>query len=226
MLHSKSLSSHSLSNLKKYVCSFCTKKFLSGSALKAHSKFIHQHIGVFGCPYENCDKFFNNQYRLDIHMLIHKGIKPFKCDLCEKTFTEQGTLRTHLVTHSMIKPFKCELCDYTCKTNPQMRHHYKKEHNDDNYYKCPKCLMKFNKKAELKHHFNEHISYLYEEGLKFDNIWNKNILCFNRGVNENSQSSSVKDMNENSQIKQLDANDYQIVNEIQFGVYVDEDIDI
>ena len=74
--------------------------------------------------------------------------------------------------------------------------------------------MKFNKKAELKHHFNEHISYLYEEGLKFDNIWNKNILCFNRGVNENSQ------------IKQLDANDYQIVNEIQFGVYVDEDIDI
>ena len=105
MLQSKqSLSPQGLNNLKKYVCSFCTKKFLSKSALKAHTKFIHQHINIFECPYENCDKYFNTQYRLDIHKLIHKGIKPYKCDLCEKTFTEQGTLRTHLVTHSMIKP--------------------------------------------------------------------------------------------------------------------------
>ena len=218
MLQSKlplSLPSHGLSNVKKFICSFCTKKFLSKSALKAHTKFIHQHINIFKCPYENCDKFFNTHYRLDIHKLIHKGIKPYKCDLCEKTFTEQGTLRTHLVTHSMIKPFKCELCDYTCKTNPQMRHHYKKEHNDENYYKCPKCLMKFNKKAELKHHFNEHISY-YGESLNFD-IYNKNIISYTRG--ENSQSSSVKDTNESSQTKQYDTI-YQIVNEIQFGVYV------
>ena len=219
MLQSKlplSLPSHGLRNVKKFICSFCTKKFLSKSALKAHTKFIHQHINIFKCPYENCDKFFNTQYRLDIHKLIHKGIKPYKCDLCEKTFTEQGTLRTHLVTHSMIKPFKCELCDYTCKTNPQMRHHYKKEHNDENYYKCPKCLMKFNKKAELKHHFNEHISYPYGESLNFD-IYNKNIISYTRG--ENSQSSSVKDTNECSQTKQYDTI-YQIVNEIQFGVYV------
>ena len=219
MLQSKlplSLPSHGLLNVKKFICSFCTKKFLSKSALKAHTKFIHQHINIFKCPYENCDKFFNTQYRLDIHKLIHKGIKPYKCDLCEKTFTEQGTLRTHLVTHSMIKPFKCELCDYTCKTNPQMRHHYKKEHNDENYYKCPKCLMKFNKKAELKHHFNEHISYLNGESLNFD-IYNKNIISYTRG--ENSQSSSVKDTNESSQTKQYDTI-YQIVNEIQFGVYV------
>ena len=225
MLQSKqSLSPQGLNNLKKYVCSFCTKKFLSKSALKAHTKFIHQHINIFECPYENCDKYFNTQYRLDIHKLIHKGIKPYKCDLCEKTFTEQGTLRTHLVTHSMVKPFKCELCDYTCKTNPQMRHHYKKEHNDENYYKCPKCLMKFNKKAELKRHFNEHISYLYGESLNFDNICNKNIISYTKG--ENSQSFSVKDTNESSQTKQYDTI-YQIVNEIQFGVYVvNNEIDI
>ena len=84
--------------------------------------------------------------------------------------------------------------------------------------------MKFNKKAELKHHFNEHISYLYGESLNFDNICNKNIISYTKG--ENSQSFSVKDTNESSQTKQYDTI-YQIVNEIQFGVYVvNNEIDI
>ena len=193
-------------NIKKLQCTYCPKKFLSKSALKAHTKFIHQHLNTFNCPYENCSKFFNTQYRLDIHMMIHKGVKPYKCDLCNKTFTEQGTLRTYLVTHSTIKPFKCELCDYTCKTNPQLRHHYKKEHNDENYYRCPKCFMKFNKKAELKHHFGEHLSLDYEDD---------NAGCF-KSVNDYSQGS-FKDTIDNSQIKSELS--FQVVSEIQFGVY-------
>lgn len=211
------------SHLKKLICSICSKKFLSKSALKAHTKFIHQHLNIFNCPFENCNKFFNTQYRLDIHMMIHKGIKPYKCELCNKTFTEQGTLRTHLVTHSIVKPFKCELCEYRCKTNPQLRHHYKKEHHEANYYKCPKCYMKFNKKAELKHHFNEHNSFLFCEPIpKIESI---NIhMNTNNDSYSSSHGSFKMETNDNSQMKQTTQSEgsssLQIVNEIIFGVFV------
>lgn len=141
---------------EKLVCESCQKEFLSKSALKAHIKFVHQHLNVYPCPQDDCKKFFNTQYRLEIHMLSHKGVRPFKCELCHKSFTEQGTLRTHLVTHSSLRPFQCEICKYKCKTCPQLRNHYKKEHNDNHFYKCKICFAKFNKKAELKHHTKAH----------------------------------------------------------------------
>ena len=81
-------------NIQKITCSICSKNFLSKSALKAHTQFIHQDNHILNCPYKNCKKLFNNRYRLDIHIMTHKGIKPFKCSLCGKAFSEQGTLNS------------------------------------------------------------------------------------------------------------------------------------
>ena len=167
----------SLKNIiKKITCDICNKNFLSKSALKAHVKFIHQDNHILHCPYKNCKKLFNNRYRLDIHIMTHKGIKPFKCSLCGKSFSEQGTLNSHLATHSSDKPFHCELYSYKCKTNPQLKNHYRKGHNQFDYYKCSECNMKFDKKSDLKHHVKEH---------EFANI-NQILSCSQSCININN----------------------------------------
>ena len=189
--------------MKRIVCKICNKRFLSKSALTSHVKFIHQHANIYKCPIENCKKFFNNQYRLDIHLMIHQGIKPYECDLCGKCFTEQGTLRSHLVTHSKLKPFKCDLCTYKCKTNPQLKNHYKKHHNDIYYYKCEKCYLKFSKKAELKHHLNEH------------HIWSL--------TQEREYLTSPETPEQGTELDLLtgQSDKLMIINEINFGIFVE-----
>ena len=67
--------------------------------------------------------------------------------------------------------------------------------------------MKFNKKAELKHHYGEHLSLDYEDD---------NAGSFNKSVNDYSQGS-FKDTIDNSQIKT--ESPMQVIAEIQFGVY-------
>ena len=58
------------------------------------------------------DKGFDRPSHLDTHMLVHNGLKPFKCDVCEYACTTSSHLTTHLRVHSGEKPFKRHVCDY------------------------------------------------------------------------------------------------------------------
>ena len=210
-------------NIQKITCSICSKNFLSKSALKAHTQFIHQDNHILNCPYKNCKKLFNNRYRLDIHIMTHKGIKPFKCSLCGKAFSEQGTLNSHSATHSSNKPFQCEHCSYKCKTNPQLKNHYRKEHNQFDYYKCSECNLKFNKKSDLKHHLKEH---------EFDNL-NKILNNTQSFININNINNNFINLYNHSDPLKLEhvifnkkewKQKLKVIKEISFGFFALDDL--
>ena len=184
-------------------CKVCNKRFLSHSAFKAHNRFLHFESNSYECPFENCQKKFNNKYRLKVHLLSHGNIKPFKCPVCGRSFREKGTLLFHKVTHSKEKPFKCQYCVYRCKTIPQIKNHLKKEHGQTNFYCCGKCGEKFPNKSDLKHHLNKHVlDKLYSD------ISNEQII-------KKSSSEDCTDISGKDNLLE--------VREVSFGVYFIED---
>lgn len=54
-------------------------------------------IRMLACPI--CSKVFQGakrKYRLDRHMLVHWGVKPFICPKCPYRATQQGNLNRHI----------------------------------------------------------------------------------------------------------------------------------
>ena len=43
---------------------------------------------------------------------VHKGKKPFICNICDASFSEKGNLKGHIESvHKGKKPSKCDICD-------------------------------------------------------------------------------------------------------------------
>ena len=49
------------------------------------------------CPY--CEKSWNNQYKLQRHLLTHTGDRPYECDICQRKFTQKSHMEGHKVLH-------------------------------------------------------------------------------------------------------------------------------
>ena len=174
-------------------------------------------MNLLFCPYQNCNRSYNNKYRLETHINKHKGLKLFQCEICHRSFTEQGTLNTHYVIHKDEKPFVCNICFYKSKTNSQMRHHYKFIHNDDKYYKCNFCDKKYNRKAELRHHMNLHKNIIYQKKMHFI----PKIIIDDRNIDNGDNISNIINTNDNYKVNKIFKYDDNIkeINEIYFGIF-------
>ena len=53
-----------------------------------------------------CNKQFKSPSKLYLHLLIHTGEKPFKCDICEIGFRQNAHLREHNRKHHPDLPVK------------------------------------------------------------------------------------------------------------------------
>ena len=182
------------STIQRVQCEFCEKQFVNKAVLKKHINAIHRNIYLFKCPHSNCERTFRTGYRLYVHELFHKGIKPFKCSFCGKGFAEKGTLKVHQKSHSTIAKLN-HIWENTIKLNTINLSKLLFLHFS--YYKCSICKTHFNLKSDYTFHLKEH---------------NLNGNCNNNSSNIETESSVASQLRENL-----------IVKEIQFGVYVVND---
>ena len=48
------------------------------------------------------------------HLLVHEGMKDFKCNICDASFAQKAQLNGHMASvHEGKTPFKCSIYDAT-----------------------------------------------------------------------------------------------------------------
>ena len=79
---------------KSWVCEHCGNTYQKSTGLKQHMVSAHSDVRDFRCPH--CSKGFTTQQRLDQHLRIHSGAKPFKCKMCEYRAVRRDNVHLHV----------------------------------------------------------------------------------------------------------------------------------
>lgn len=90
-------------------CDTCNVMFDSVKELKKHRLETECKVEQHKCKF--CNKVFKGKISLQRHAITHTSGKKHACNLCEKTFKFSQNLRRHFnIVHKGLRPFKCDIC--------------------------------------------------------------------------------------------------------------------
>ncbi|KAI8611814.1 hypothetical protein BC830DRAFT_1139530 [Chytriomyces sp. MP71] len=142
-------------------------------------------------PVESIESIFSDLYR---EPATEKAVKKHKCDHCEKCFPSNARLQSHILIHTGERPFKCDLCDASYTTNNRLTVH-KRSHTDERPYHCdqPGCGYSAKQSCSLKSHKRSHLT---REEKRMDRFLNKKAVpcptCKRKYKTEESRDTHIR----------------------------------
>jgi len=120
---------HKVIDSKTFQCGLCGVMCNRQSNLAKHMK--DQHTGqVEPLKCQFCGKMFRTKRDLVVHGKIHKE-RVHQCTLCPKKFNSNAKLQRHLDIHLGKKPFECPRCDYKSNQKNNIELHKRRHERED-----------------------------------------------------------------------------------------------
>ena len=120
---------------EKVVCPECGKESSGRTQLEIHLAQYHSDKKIAVC--QTCGKGFGTMSHYQLHLRRHHQPRDLQCPHCDKKFESRDQAIKHLIVHTGIKPFKCIQCQYVSyRASNVYCVHYEKSHgrkgnNDD-----------------------------------------------------------------------------------------------
>ncbi|XP_070497095.1 zinc finger protein ZFP2-like isoform X2 [Chironomus tepperi] len=108
---------------------------------------------IFEC--HRCNKQFSRPSSLKQHYLVHKEIKPHRCDVCDLTFSASSQLLLHKISHTNREPYRCQFCDKEFAISDHHKRHLR-THTKEKPFKCDLCGRAFSQSNTLTQHQRIH----------------------------------------------------------------------
>lgn len=91
-----------------FVCPVCSKEFTSLRSYEHHTEAEH---GEKKYICEKCNVGFKNCYQLCLHNhKAHTTDGLYRCTICDCTTNCKKTLKQHIMQHKEVHKYKCEIC--------------------------------------------------------------------------------------------------------------------
>lgn len=140
---------------RPFKCKLCPRRYAFRHILKRHEYKVHLGGSKFTCSF--CQKGFDQESQLLVHIQTHTKNRPFKCHLCPRSFASQGACDNHQGEHTGAKPHKCDVCGRGFGTRKLMtKHKYRLHSNRERKHQCSFCEKRFLNKKDLKVHERRH----------------------------------------------------------------------
>ncbi|XP_034410118.1 zinc finger protein 668 [Cyclopterus lumpus] len=114
------------------------------------------HSGGYRCSV--CNLQLPSKFKLQDHMNLHTGARPYSCAECGKRFCQIYSYRAHLRTHAQTKVdlFRCRICLLDFASQEYLRVHLSKTHFEKEFYECDLCKRVFTSLKACEYHVRFH----------------------------------------------------------------------
>ncbi|XP_040901262.1 zinc finger protein 628 isoform X2 [Toxotes jaculatrix] len=114
------------------------------------------HSGDYRCSV--CDLQLPSKFKLQDHMNLHTGARPYCCAECGKRFCQIYNYRVHLRTHAQTKVdrLRCRICLMGFASQEDLKDHLSKTHFEDEFYECDLCKRVFTSLKACEYHVQSH----------------------------------------------------------------------
>lgn len=119
-------------------------------------KGLDNESGDYHCTI--CGLVLSSSFKLQEHMNLHTGTRPYCCAECGKRFCQMYNYRVHLRTHARIKmdPRRCRICLMRFVTEDDLKAHQASTHFEDEFYECDRCKLVFTSLKACEYHVQFH----------------------------------------------------------------------
>lgn len=109
-------------------------------------------------PCSVCDLTLSSKFKLQDHMNLHTGARPYCCAECGKRFCQIYNYRVHLRTHAQAKVelLSCRICLKVFTSQKNLKNHLARNHFEDKFYECDLCKRVFTTLKACEHHVQLH----------------------------------------------------------------------